>query len=295
MVTGGGSGHLPLFMGYIGEGMLDGCAVGNTFASPSARQIYRAAKEAENGGSVFFIYGNYGGDKMNFKMAMEMCRADGIKTDNLIVADDVASAPRERHEERRGVAGLFYAYKIAGACADRMAPLEQVKNTTRQAMEGVRSMGVALSPCIIPSVGRPTFTIAEDEMDVGMGIHGEHGVSREKMKTADEITDRLLSSILPELPYQNGDEVSVLVNGLGATPREELFIVYRRVFQVLGKRGIPIYRPYVGEFATSMEMAGMSITLFRLQEDWKALLDAPIDTPFVKQVQEGCADGKVGF
>lgn len=281
--TGGGSGHLPVFLGYIGEGMIDGCAVGNVFASPSAEQMFEVTKAIHAGSGVLYIYGNYGGDYMNFDMAAEMASMEGIRVEQVLVKDDVASAPRGNEGSRRGVAGLFFAYKIAGASAAGMASLDDVKRVTERALAGTRTMGVALSPCIIPEAGRPTFTIAEDEMEIGMGIHGEPGILRGKMMTADEIVGVMIGKILEDLPYASGDEVSVLINGLGATPKEELYIVFRRVAQQLKDKGIEIYRPYIGEFATSMEMAGMSITLMKLDNELKSLLDQSAYTPFFEQ------------
>lgn len=281
--TGGGSGHLPVFLGYIGDGMIDGCAVGNVFASPSAEQMFEVTKAIHAGSGVLYIYGNYGGDYMNFDMAAEMASMEGIRVEQVLVKDDVASAPRGNEGSRRGVAGLFFAYKIAGASAAGMASLDDVKRVTERALAGTRTMGVALSPCIIPEAGRPTFTIAEDEMEIGMGIHGEPGILRGKMMTADEIVDVMIGKILEDLPYASGDEVSVLINGLGATPKEELYIVFRRVAQQLKDKGIEIYHPYIGEFATSMEMAGMSITLMKLDDELKRLLDQSAYTPFFEQ------------
>jgi phosphoenolpyruvate---glycerone phosphotransferase subunit DhaK len=285
LCTGGGSGHLPLFLGYIGEGMLDGCAVGNVFASPSSAQIYEITKEIDTGAGVLYIYGNYGGDVMNFDMAAEMADLDGIKADQIVVGDDVASAKIEMQHKRRGVAGLFYAYKIAGAAADEMRPLEEVKAVTEKALSLTRSMGAALSPCIIPEVGKPSFLINEDEIEIGMGIHGEPGISREKMLTADETADRIMSRIAAELSLHEKDEVSVLINGLGATPKEELYIIYRRVAQLLKNISVRIHRPYIGEFATSMEMSGMSITVMKLDDELKRLVDKPVYTPFFQQMK----------
>lgn len=284
IATGGGSGHLPVFLGYIGKGMIDGCAVGNVFASPSANTMLNVTKAIDGGQGVLYIYGNYGGDVMNFDMAAEMSDFEDIKVETVLVADDVASAPKGSESKRRGVAGLFYAYKIAGAAASEGKSLDEVKSITEKALMGTRTMGMAISPCIIPSAGKPTFTIGEDEMEIGMGIHGEPGIKREKLKTADEITEELINRILEDLPYENGDEVSVLINGLGSTPKEELYIVYRKVHLMLEEKGIKIYKPYIGEYATSMEMGGMSITLMKLDEELKDLLDKQADTPFFQQV-----------
>lgn len=286
LATGGGSGHLPVFLGYTGQGLLDGCAVGNVFASPSATQMLEVTRAINGGAGVLYIYGNYGGDRMNFDMAAELAAFEDIAVETIIVADDVASAPKGEEQRRRGVAGLFYAWKIAGACAASGLTLPEVKRVTEKALAGTRSMGVALSPCTIPSAGKPTFQIGEDEMEIGMGIHGEPGIRRGKLQTADEIAQALLDAILPDLPYVRGDAVSVLVNGLGATAKEELYIVYRMVDQILKANGIRIYRPYIGEYATSMEMAGLSVTLMRLDDELKAYLDCPAQTPFFTQCQE---------
>ncbi|WP_315121084.1 dihydroxyacetone kinase subunit DhaK [uncultured Clostridium sp.] len=284
IATGGGSGHLPVFLGYIGKGMIDGCAVGNVFASPSANTMLNVTKDIDGGAGVLYIYGNYGGDVMNFDMAAEMSDLEDIRVETVLVADDVASAPKGNESKRRGVAGLFYAYKIAGAAAEEGKSLDEVKEITERALNGTRTMGMALSPCTIPSAGKPTFTIGEDEMEIGMGIHGEPGIKREKLKTADEITEELINRILEDLPYESGDEVSILINGLGSTPKEELYIVYRKANTILKEKGIKIYRPYIGEYATSMEMGGMSITLMKLDEELKMLLDKQADTPFFQQV-----------
>ncbi|MTI62082.1 MAG: dihydroxyacetone kinase subunit DhaK [Firmicutes bacterium] len=283
IATGGGSGHLPIFLGYVGKGMLDGVVIGDVFASPSAQQMYNVTKEIDSGKGVLYLYGNYGGDCMNFDMASEMAEMDDIKVETVLVTDDVASSPKGEEEKRRGVAGLVFAYKIAGAKAAEGADLEEVAAVTRKALSNIRTMGVALSPCTIPQVGKPTFEIADDEMEIGMGIHGEPGIHRGPLKSADEIAETILEAIFEDGPYTEGDEVAVLLNGLGATPQEELYIVYRKVAEILNDKGIKIYRNLIGEYATSMEMAGMSITLLKLDEELKGLLDAPADTPFFSQ------------
>ena len=283
--TGGGSGHLPLFLGYVGKGMLDGCAVGNIFASPSANQMLEITREINRGNGVLYIYGNYSGDIINFDMAAEMAKMEDIKVEQVIATDDVASAPKEKQNKRRGVAGLFYIYKIAGAYAEEMASLDEVKRVAEKVCTNVRTMGVGLSPCIIPEVGKPTFEMKEGEMEIGIGIHGEAGMGKDKLKTADEIVDQIMNSILNDLPYKSGDEVSVLINGLGATPREELFVVYRKVTEILKEKDIKVFHPYIGEFATSMEMAGMSITLLRLDKELRELLKKPARTPFFEQAE----------
>ena len=280
IVTAGGSGHLPVFLGYVGKGMLDGCAVGNVFASPSSENMLQMIKEVNQGRGVLCLYGNYGGDKMNFHMAEELADFEDIPTAEVLVCDDVASRPIEEKEMRRGVAGMVYAFKIAGAAADQGKSLEEVAAVTQSALDNIRTMGIALSPCIVPEVGKETFTIAEDEMEVGMGIHGEPGIQVCKMMPADDIAALIMDKLEADMPLHPGDEVSVMINGLGATPMEELLILYRAVHQHLQKEGVTVYMPHIGEFATSMEMAGCSVTLFRLNEEHKALLRAPASTPF---------------
>lgn len=283
LATGGGSGHLPVFLGYVGRGMLDGCAVGDVFASPSAEQMLEVTRRIHGGRGVLYLYGNYSGDRMNFDMAAEMADLDGIEVRSIRVSDDVASAPAERRERRRGVAGLVFAYKVAGARADQGAPLDEVEAVTRRALDNIGSMGVALSPCTVPAAGRPTFTIAEDEMEIGMGIHGEPGMKREKLQSADEIAERMATTILADMRLHAGDRLAVMVNGLGATPPEELYILYRRVRQLLDARDLAVHRAYVGEYATSMEMTGASLTFFKLDDELAHLLDYPAQTPFFVQ------------
>lgn len=280
IVTAGGSGHLPVFLGYVGEGLLDGCAVGNVFASPSADNMLEMIKAVDQGSGVLCLYGNYGGDKMNFRMAQDLAEFEDIQTDKVLVCDDIASRCKAERDMRRGVAGMVYAFKIAGAAADELRPLSEVAAITRRALDNIRTMGLALTPCIVPEVGKPTFQIAEDELELGMGIHGEPGIEVCKMMTADEIAAALVSRLTDDLPLQPGDEVSVMVNGLGATPQEELLIVYRAVHKLLAGMGVSVYMPHIGEFATSMEMAGCSVTLFKLDDECKRLLRAPASTPF---------------
>jgi dihydroxyacetone kinase len=243
-----------------------------------------ATKAISSGAGVLYLFGNYSGDVMNFGMAAEMAEAEGIHVETVLACDDVASAPKGQEAKRRGVAGIFYAYKLTGAKAETMAPLAEVKRIAEKAIAATRSMGVALSPCTVPAAGRPTFTLGEDEMEIGMGIHGEPGVRRGKLEPADRITSTLTETILADMALARGDEVSVLVNGLGATPQEELYVMYRQVHKILSGRGITVYRPYIGEYATSMEMAGASVSLCRLDGELKALLDAPARTPFVALV-----------
>ena len=284
LATGGGSGHLPVFLGYVGKGMLDGCAVGDVFQSPSADQMLEVTKRIHGGKGVVYIYGNYGGDVMNFDMAAEMADMDDIEVRTVLVREDVASAPPEEADRRRGVAGMVFAFKIGGAKADQGGSLDEVVAVTEKALANTRTMGVALSPCTIPMTGIPTFTIDDDEMEIGMGIHGEPGMKREKLQSADEITERMMTAILDDLSAASGDNLAVMVNGLGATPPEELYIIYRKVDEILRARDISVHRAYVGEYATSMEMAGASITLMRLDDELTQLLDHPAQTPFFVQV-----------
>jgi len=283
IATGGGSGHLPVFMGYVGRGLADGVAVGNVFSSPTSGQMLAVTKAIHSGAGVLYLYGNYQGDVLNLDMAAELADLDGIRVKTVLVSDDVASAPREQWDTRRGVAGLFFAYKIAGAKAEERADLDAVTAVAGKVVANTRSMGVALSPCTVPESGRPTFSLGEDEMEIGMGIHGERGVRRGKLEPADRIATSLTQAVLSDLPFGGGDEVAVLVNTLGATPREEAYILYRKVWGILCEAGIDIHRAYIGEYATSLEMAGASISLLRLDEELKRLLDAPAQSPFFVQ------------
>lgn len=280
IVTGGGSGHLPVFLGYVGQGLLDACAVGNVFASPSAQTMADAIKAVDRGSGVLCLYGNYGGDILNFDMACEMAEMDDIETKSVIVADDVASSPKQTKEKRRGVAGMVYAFKVAGAAAENLMSLEEVAAVTQRALDNTRTMGVALTPCIVPRVGEPGFSIADDEIEIGMGIHGEKGISVEKMMTADEIAERIMKDIEADMPLTAKDEVSVMINGLGGTPLEEQYIVYRKVSRILSEQGVQIVMPHIGEFATSMEMAGVSVTVMKLDEEIKKLLLQTARSPF---------------
>ncbi len=284
LATGGGSGHLPVFLGYVGQGMLDGCAVGDVFASPSSDQMLAVTQRIHGGAGVVYIYGNYGGDVMNFDMAAEMADMEGITVKTVLVKDDVASAPPAEADRRRGVAGMVFAFKVAGAKADKDGSVDEVAAIAEKALANIRTMGVALSPCTVPLAGKPTFTIGEDEMEIGMGIHGEPGMKREKLQPADQIAERMTVAILDDLQPHSGDRLAVMVNGLGATPPEELYVIYRKVHEILTGRGLTIHRAYVGEYATSMEMAGASLTFFRLDDELAELLDHPANTPFFKQV-----------
>lgn len=287
IATGGGSGHLPLFLGYVGKGMLDGCCVGDVFQSPSAEQMLAVTQEIDSGAGVLYIYGNYNGDIFNFDMAAEMADFEhDIRVESVVAGEDVASAgPSETggKNTRRGVAGIIFVYKCAGAAADLMMNLDEVKRIAEKAAANVRTMGVALTPCIVPRVGKPGFSIGEDEMEIGMGIHGETGIRRGKLEPADQIVDEMMDKIVADIPYVSGDEVAVLVNGLGSTPLDEQYIVTRRIDHYLKEKGISVYRYYVGEYATALEMAGFSISLLKLDEELKKMLDMPAQTPFFVQ------------
>ena len=285
IATGGGSGHLPLFLGYVGEGLLDGCSVGNVFQSPSSDQMFEVTKAIDAGAGVLYIYGNYGGDIMNFDMAAEMASMEDIRVEQVVAGDDVASAPKGEESKRRGVAGIFYIYKCAGAKADEMASLDEVKRVAEKVAANVRTIGVALSPNTVPEVGKPQFSLGEKEMEIGMGIHGEPGIRRGEIRSAEEIVKEILPPILDDLPFETGDEVSILMNGLGATPLEELYVLYRSVDAIVRARGITVFKVYVGEFVTSLEMAGASISVCRLDEELKGLLCRPARSPFFEQLQ----------
>jgi dihydroxyacetone kinase-like protein len=284
VIIGGGSGHEPLFMGYLGPGFADGCPVGNIFASPSTQVVLAATRAVSAGYGVIYLYGNYSGDIMNFDDAAEEAAEEGIRVETVLVKDDVASAPPDQRERRRGVAGSFFVYKVAGAKADCGASLDEVVAAAQKANDCTRSMGVALSSCTIPAAGKPIFEIGDDEMEVGLGVHGEPGRSREKFSSADEVTQQIVETILSDLPFRRGDETAVLVNGLGSTPLAELYIVFRKAAQMLDAAGIKIYRSYVGEYATSLDMAGCSVSLMRLDDELKELIDYPANCPCFSQV-----------
>lgn len=280
IVSGGGSGHLPLFTGYVGQGFIDACAIGNVFEGPAIDSCVDAIHAADNGQGVLLLFGNYGGDRMNFEMASELAAMDDVVTATVLGNDDVASASPEEASKRRGVAGLIYAYKIAGAKAEQLATLEEVARVAQKAVDATRSIGIALAPCRLPSSTEPNFQIHDNEMEMGMGIHGEPGLWRSELKSADETVAEMLNLILADLPLAAGDRVSVLLNGLGATPLEELFILFRCANQLLADRGVEVVAPIVGNMATSMEMAGASLSILKLDDELEALLTAPGVCPF---------------
>ena len=280
IVTGGGSGHLPVFTGYVGKGFLDACAIGSVFASPSVEQMVSAIKNADNGNGVLCVIGNYGGDVMNFEMACEMVEAEGIKTKKVIVADDIASASEEEKSKRRGIAGMIFVFKIAGAIAETNASLDDVFKLALEVNNNIRTLGVALSPCILPEAGKPTFEISNNEIEIGMGIHGEPGIKREKIKPANDLVDDLYKRIINDSKLTANDNIAIMINSLGATPLEELYIVSKRVNENLSNSKINNLKSYVGRYATSMEMAGMSITTLKLNDNIKKYLFAKSECPF---------------
>jgi phosphoenolpyruvate---glycerone phosphotransferase subunit DhaK len=284
VLTGGGSGHEPMFLGYVGQGMADASVAGNVFASPPPKPIYETAKAVHGGAGVLFLYGNYSGDVMNFDIAAEMLKADGIPVLTVRVADDLASAPSESQEDRRGIAGDLFVIKVASARAEEGANLEEVGLAAAKANENTRSIGVALSSCIIPASGRPIFEIGENEIEVGMGVHGEPGVSRQPLPTAARLAADMVQRLLADLRPRERDEIAVLVNGLGATPLSELFVMYHSIHPLLAGAGLLIFRSYVGNYVSSLDMAGCSITLMRLDGELKRLLLAPADSPAFVQV-----------
>ncbi len=282
IISGGGSGHLPIFTGYVGPGLLDAVASGDVFASPSAGEIASAMRAVDSGAGVLCLYGNYGGDVMNFDLASELVEPEGIKCATVLLADDVASAPLAEREKRRGVAGMVFAFKIAGAAAEEGLGLEAVAAVAQKAADGCRTMGVALSPCIVPQAGEPTFTLGDDEMEIGMGIHGEPGVHRGKLQPAAAIADQMIDPILADLSLAAGSKVAILVNSLGATPTEELFILFNHFQDRLAEAGLTIGYSLVGRYATSMEMAGASVTVLPLDDELERYLAAPAACAFWK-------------
>lgn len=282
IVVGGGSGHEPAFAGYVGRGLADAAPLGNIFASPSPAQIMDAGFAADGEAGVLFLYGNYTGDVMNFSMAEDEMAKLGVTARSFVTTDDVASAPADKITERRGIAGNFFVFKVAGAAADMGASLDHVEAATKRANDATRTMGVALSACSMPQTGKANFDIPDGEMEIGMGIHGEPGIARISLENADAVTDRLLHPILNELSVKAGGKVAVLVNGLGSTTLLELYLLHRRVAEVLEGRKITIHHSWVGEYCTSLEMGGASITMIKLDDDLTRWLDHPCDTPALR-------------
>ena len=281
LISGGGSGHEPAHGGFVGTGMLDAAVAGAVFTSPTPDQIYEGIKAVATDAGVLMVVKNYTGDVMNFEMAAEMAEMEGITVRHVVTNDDVAVKDSLYTVGRRGVAGTIFVHKIAGALAEEGGTLDEVQAVAQKVIDNVRTMGAAIEPCMVPAAGKPGFELSDDEMEVGIGIHGEPGTHRESMKTADEITDMLLEQILGDIDY-NGSEVAVMINGAGATPLMELFIINNHVSDVLAEKGIKVYKTMVGEYMTSIEMQGFSISLLRLDEELKRLLDAPADTPALR-------------
>jgi dihydroxyacetone kinase-like protein len=283
LISGGGSGHEPAHAGFVGPGMLDAACAGDVFTSPSVDQMLAGIKAVNSGKGVLIVAKNYTGDNLNFDLAIDMAVAQGIGVEKVVVADDVAVGEGGRTTGRRGVAGTVFVHKIAGAKAAEGASLDEVKAAALQAIANVRSFGMALAPCTIPSVGKPSFQLADNEIEIGIGIHGEKGVKRAQLIPADRLAIELSEPILQDLPYQEGAEVAVMVNGMGATPLMELYILFNELAKILAQKKINIYKAFVGEYMTSLEMSGCSVTLLKLTPVLKRLLDYPANTPGFKQ------------
>ena len=279
--SGGGAGHEPLHAGFVGTGMLDAAVSGNVFSSPSPDRIGAAIEKMDAGKGILLVIKNYSGDIMNFGLAADLAEADDIEVESVVVKDDVAVPDSTYSTGRRGIAGTVFVHKIAGAMAERGASLSEVKRAAEHAIENIRSMGMAMTPCTLPAVGKPGFVLADDEVEIGMGIHGEPGVERTKIKTAKETAQILLEKILADYDYENS-EVAVLVNGLGGTPLMELYILNMEVQNLLKEKGIRVHRTLVGNYTTALDMTGCSVTLMKLDDELKELLDAPCNTPALK-------------
>jgi len=282
IISGGGSGHEPMHGGFVGLGMLDAACPGAVFTSPVPDQMLAATKAVDGGAGVLHIVKNYTGDIMNFELAAELAQGEGIEVTSVVIADDVAVKDSLYTAGRRGVGGTVLAEKIVGAAAEEGQDLAAVTALCQRVQDGVRSMGMALTSCIVPAAGKPTFEIGDDEMEIGVGIHGEPGRERRKLASADEITEALLTPILDDLPFASGDRVLAFVNGMGGTPLIELYVVYNKVAQLCADRGVTIERNLIGSYITSLEMAGTSITMLRLDDEMTRLWDAPVHTPALR-------------
>ena len=278
VVTGGGSGHKPAFIGYIGRNMLDAVAAGEIFSSPTAKSFLDAFRAADGGKGIACLYGNYAGDNMNVKIARKAALKEGLDVKVVVANDDVASAPKSQREDRRGVAGEILMWKTAGAKAAQGASLDEVIEVAQRTIDNTRSIGIGLSPCTIPDVGKPNFNIEEGTMEVGIGHHGEPGVRIEKLVSADKMAEIMLDFILPDLPFQENDRVVVLISGLGATPVMEQYILFNRVAEILDEKKIIIHRSYVGNYFTSLEMMGITLSVLKVDDELAALIDAPVET-----------------
>ena len=283
LVSGGGSGHEPAHGGFVGRGMLDAAVTGEVFTSPTPDQVLAGIQAVDTGQGVLLVIKNYSGDVMNFDMAGEMAEMEGIQVAKVIVNDDVAVENSTYTTGRRGIAGTLFIHKIAGALAEEGASLAEVQRVAEKVIANVRSKGFALTPCTIPAVGKPSFELADDEIELGLGIHGEPGIKRTQMMTADKLAEDLVRSIVEDLPFNAGDEIAVLINGLGATPLMELYVLNKCVAELCAAQGLKVYRTYVGEYMTSLEMAGASVSFLQLDAELKHLLDAPANAPAFSQ------------
>jgi phosphoenolpyruvate---glycerone phosphotransferase subunit DhaK len=283
IVTGGGSGHKPAFIGYVGRNMVDAVACGELFSSPPAQMFYDAAKAADGGKGVAILYGNYAGDNMNVAMAMEELADEGIEVKKVVANDDVPSAPKGEEARRRGVAGEILMWKVGGAKAAMGASLDEVIAAAQKAIDNTRSMGVGLSPCTIPEVGHPNFSIEPGTMEIGIGHHGEPGIEVVALEPAQKVAKRMCDVILPDLPFSKGDEVVVLLSGLGSTPAIEQYILFNDVQKILNEKGIKIHVSYVGNYFTSLEMAGATLTLMKLDDELKECIDYECDSVGLRQ------------
>jgi dihydroxyacetone kinase len=287
VVIGGGAGHEPLFLEYVGRGMADAEAHGQIFAAPSPAIVVEAIKAVDGGKGVMLLYNNYAGDVLNFDLAQEKARAQGIPVRTVLVTDEIASAPKGREAERRGTTADHIVIKMAGAAAEQGLSLEEVVRITEKAVSGSRSLGVALSSCTLPATGREIFDLPDDKMEIGMGLHGEPGMERTGLLRADEAVEKIVPRIVEDLPYGRGDRIVLIINGYGATTRMEMFIVNRKVRAMLAGLGIQVHATEIGEFCTSQEMKGVSITFVRLDDELAGLYDQPCDSPFYKKLQAG--------
>ena len=283
VVTGGGSGHKPAFIGYVGKNLCDAAAVGEICSSPTAAAFLDSFKAVDQGQGVACLYGNYSGDNMNVKMAVKMAKKQGITVKTVVANDDVASAPKEQCEKRRGVAGEVLMWKVGGAKAAKGGNLDEVIAAAQKAIDNTRSVGIGLAPCTLPAVGHPNFEIKPGTMEVGIGHHGEPGIAVCKLENAAEMAKRMVDVVVPDYPFETGDEVVVLVSGLGATPVMELYVLYDEIECLLKEKGIHVYRPYVGNYFTSMDMMGATLTLMKLDDELKELIDMPADSMGLKQ------------
>ncbi len=285
IVTGGGSGHKPAFVGYIGKNMCDAVAVGEIFTSPPAQMFYDAIKAADGGKGVAILYGNYAGDNMNVAMAMEEADDDGIEVKKVVANDDVPSAPLAEREKRRGVAGEILMWKVGGAKATMGGSLDEVIAAAQKAIDNTRSIGVGLSGCTIPEVGHPNFSVEPGKMEVGIGHHGEPGIEIADLETSEKVAKRMVDVVIPDLPFEKGDDVVLLISGLGSTPVMELYILYRDVIGLLEESGLNVYLSYVGNYFTSLEMSGATLTLMKLDDELKACMDLEADSVGLRQFQ----------